>query len=437
MRRGPWLRGGVTAAVTIAALASPLGAQAQWWLDDRHFDQEITRPTYAPDAIPPHQYGAVDQAMPLSESNRPPDYYLAIYSGSTTGVYFFVASAICRTMQARFSEHRIHCVALRSSGVGDNIELMRAGRAQFVIVQSDTNYDANAGTTPLPGARSIMSLHNESGVLVVRRNSRIQGVEDLRGRRVNLGPEGSGNRALWDELLAYYDMDTDDFDRVFEIDQAHNVQGLCDGHIDAFGIWIGHPASVVQDAVDSCDARIVSMGAVADQVGPEDASAAIERLLRDREFYSPATIPAGTYTNQLEDVHSYGFKASLVGFEEASDHVTYWLTRTLAEEVETLRRAHPALANVDPYAMFSEGNFLPFHDAAARYWHERGWYEGDLPEIQLPEGLGLPETLPMPDVQAPQIMGHPGTLPVPDEIDPDAAWSVPVGPDTQPPTVQE
>lgn len=352
--------------------AGPLAARAP---GDVHDAPVFLKPTYQPDTIPRHQYDLTAERLPPSESTRPRDYFAAIYSGSPSGVYFYVASAVCDVLHTRFKDHNIHCVSLRSPGVSGNVQLMREGRAQMAIIQSDTNYNAAIGTLPMPGARSVMSLHGETGVMVVHPDSGIRSVGDLRGKRVNLGPEGSANRVLWDQFLDYSGIPHDQLGRVYDVQQSYNVQGLCDRYIEAFGAWIGHPSRLVEDAIETCGARLVGM---------DDGSEGIARLLKEHQYYVRATIPAGTYANQDQDIRSYGFKASLIAFEDASPHVVYWVVKTLVEEVEALREAHPALAAVEPRAMFEEGNFLPFHDGAARYWKERGWLKDSPPADTAP-----------------------------------------------------
>lgn len=320
---------------------------------------------YAPDAIPRSQYiptvpgSRVQPVMPQQDNK---DRFVAIYSGSTVGVYFYVASAICRAMAKSFSRHRIHCVALRSLGVASNVSLMERGRAQLIIVQSDTNYYASTGKIKLPGGRSVMSLHNELGLMAVARDSDITKPADLRDKRVNLGPEGTASRGLWLEFLNANGLSINDLDRAFSVTQEYNIMGLCSGYIDAYGLWIGHPAAALAGAVDHCDARLVGMW-----------SPGSEKLVNERQFYFKGTIPADTYPGQKKPIVSYGFKASLIAYSRVDPYIVYWVTRSIIENIDTFRNAHPALANVKPREMFAMGNFLPFHPGAARYWRESGW----------------------------------------------------------------
>jgi len=319
---------------------------------------------YTPDAIPRSQYLAVEGADVLASSvpGQPADRFVAIYSGSTIGVYYYVASAICRAMERNFAKHRIRCVPLRSLGVASNVSLMEQGRAQFIIVQSDTNYYASTGDIKLPGSRSVMSLHNELGAMAVGRRSNIRTPADLRGKRVNLGSEGTASRSLWLEFLTAQGLAIADLQRAFSVTQEYNVMGLCGDYIDAFGLWIGHPAAPFRDAVETCGARIVGM-----------ASPEIDTLVEERSFYFHGVIPADTYPGQTEPIDSYGFKASLVAYAPVDPYLVYWVARSIVEEMDTFRSGHPSLATLTPREMFENGNFLPFHLGAARYWREIGW----------------------------------------------------------------
>jgi hypothetical protein len=349
-------------AATAAFLAVWCGASAL--AAEGSASSEAGQLPYKPDAIPRSQYMEVQGGDTLQPSThgRARDYFVAIYSGSTIGVYYYVASAICRALEKNFQKHRIHCVPLRSLGVASNVSLMDQGRAQFIIVQSDTNYYASTGQIKLPGGQSVMSLHNELGAMAVGKDSGIQTPADLRDKRVNLGSEGTASRALWMEFLVSQGLAATDLAQAFSVTQEYNVMGLCGGYIDAFGLWIGHPAAPFRDAAETCGARIVGM-----------ASPGTDKLLETRTFYFRGDIAADTYPGQKEVVHSYGFKASLVAYEPVDPYLVYWVTRSVVEEVKTFRSAHSALSAVEPREMFEKGNFLPFHAGAARYWREIGW----------------------------------------------------------------
>lgn len=315
---------------------------------------------FNPDAIPLVQ--TVPDSTNLGTALTHPERFIAIYGGSTKGTYFQVASAVCAAVEASFSKHHIRCVSLRSQGDLSNVSLMAEGRAQFIIVQSNTSNDIAEKRVKLPTARSVMSLHDELGLIVTASGQKIDSVADLRGKRVNLGPEGSSSRRLWEQLLAAEGVQLSDLATIYGAAQDLNQSGLCDGYIDAFGLWIGHPASAIATSIAICDARIIGM-----------RSPATDRLVAEHPDFFNGEVPAGTYPNQNQPIPSYGFKATLVADNRVDPDLVYWVTRSVEENVDLFRSRHPALSNVDPRAMFEKGNFLPFHEGAARYWREVGW----------------------------------------------------------------
>lgn len=312
---------------------------------------------YRPDAIPQHQIVKMGKDGKLHWPALP-EYYLAIFSGSTSGVYFEVASQICELMRKTYAEHHIRCVPLRSNGSGDNIRLMREGRALVAMVQSDANWEAAEGLHSIPSARSVMSLHNEMGLLVVRADARIRSVADLRGKRVNIGPEGSAAHQQWQSLLAAYNMDSKALGKIYGAPQDFNKSGLCQNYIDAFGIWIGHPAKLIKETLESCNAKLIGMYAPATQ----------EMLAKSR-FLFKQTLPANVYPGQTTPIESYGLKSTLIAAAQANPYVIYWLTRIVHENSAALSNMHPALHSLKKEELRDQGNFLPFHDGAACYWH--------------------------------------------------------------------
>ena len=320
-----------------------------------------TKRNYHPDAIPLNQVIQEDErngqtlAHPLL-----PEYYLAIYSGSTMGVYFEVASRICELMRRTHSQHHIRCVPLRSNGATDNLRLMQEGRAQVAIIQSDLQWNAAHGLIDMPDARSVASLHNEMGLLVVRSDAHIESVADLRGKRINMTPEGSASYRLWSDLLAAHGITIKALGKTYNAIQDFNKSGVCLDHIDAYGIWMGHPAKMVTETLTSCDTKVIGM-----------RDRETDRMLVRSQFLFKQTLPANVYPGQTEPIESYGLKATLVAAKQANPYVIYWLTRIVHENAETLRNMHPALNDLNANEMRDLGNFMPFHDGAGCYWRPR------------------------------------------------------------------
>jgi TRAP transporter TAXI family solute receptor len=298
--------------------------------------------------------------------------FITIGTGGPTGVYFAAGNAICRMIHKEAAEGRAHgrphgirCAAPATGGSRDNIEQVAEGELDFGIAQSDLQYHARTGdrpgaVRPVPELRSVFSIHPEPFQLIVGKTTGIGSFEDLRGKRVNIGNPGSGQRGTMEVLMKAHGMTAADFRTAGELTSSEQANALCDGEIDAFGYSVGVPNAGVAVATDGCDARIVPL------------DGAVERdLVAANSFYAFTTVPAGTYKTTDRDVATFGVVATLVTSAEAKDEIVYELTRAVMENIGDFRQLHPAFANLDPRRMVKDGLTAPIHPGALRYYKEK------------------------------------------------------------------
>lgn len=95
-------------------------------------------------------------------------------------------------------------VTLRGTlGSQDNLQQLLAGQADVAFVQSGSTDDrmGNADSVERRGLVSLGSLFTEPVWLFVRDEAKVTRLPDLRGKRINLGPEGTGVPRLVRQLL--------------------------------------------------------------------------------------------------------------------------------------------------------------------------------------------------------------------------------------------
>ena len=136
--------------------------------------------------------------------------FFTIGTGGPTGVYFQVGNSVCKMLhkQAISAEHgrkkgtakAYRCTAPSTGGSNYNIGQIKAGEFQLGVAQSDWQYNAYNGSSKFKdkGAnlnlRAIFSVHPEPFTLVASADSGIRNFNDLKGKRVNVGNPGSGQR---------------------------------------------------------------------------------------------------------------------------------------------------------------------------------------------------------------------------------------------------
>ncbi len=293
--------------------------------------------------------------------------FVTIGTGGVTGVYYPTGGAICRLMNKRRKDHGIRCSVESTGGSVFNLNAIRAGELDLGVVQSDWQYHAYNGTSKFAdqgafsGLRAVFSVHAEPVTIVARTDSGITHVDQLKGKRVNIGNPGSGTRATWEVLEAALGWQRDDLKLATEFKSAEMAQALCDNKIDAYFWLVGHPSASTKEATTTCDAVIVQA------TGP-----AIEKLVNENSYYRWATIPGGMYRGSPDDVKTFGVGATFVSSTATDADTVYAVVSAVFENFDAFKKFHPAFAGLQKEQMIKDSLSAPLHDGAARYYKEAG-----------------------------------------------------------------
>ena len=306
----------------------------------------------------------------LSAPAATAEEFITIGTGGVTGVYYPTGGAICRLVNKDRKDHGIRCSAESTGGSVYNLKTIRAGELNFGVVQSDWQYHAYNGTSrfeedgAFEGLRAVFSVHPEPFNVVARADAGIETFDDLKGKRVNIGNPGSGQRGTMEVLMKAKGWTKDDFELATELKSAEQSQALCDNQIDAFVFTVGHPAGSLKEATTACDAVLV------DVTGP-----AVDKLVEENSYYGKATVPGGMYRGTDEDTQTFGVGATFVTSTDTSEEAVYTVVKAVFENFDSFRDFHPAFANLEPETMISRSLSAPLHAGAKKYYMEQGWIE--------------------------------------------------------------
>ncbi len=293
--------------------------------------------------------------------------FITIGTGGVTGVYYPAGGAICRLVNKDRSEHGIRCSVESTGGSGYNLNTIRSGELDFGVAQSDWQYHAYNGTDtfaaqgPNPDLRSVFSLHAEAFTVVARNDSGINAFDDLKGKRVNIGNPGSGQRGTMEVVMQAKGWTRDDLALASELKASEQASALCDNKIDAMVYVVGHPSGAIKEATTSCDSTLVPVN-----------GGTVDKLIADHSYYRKATIPGGMYRGNPDDVMTFGVGATIVSSAKVPDEVVYNVVKAVFENFDTFRKLHPAFANLKKEEMVRDALTAPLHPGAEKYYKEVG-----------------------------------------------------------------
>ena len=296
--------------------------------------------------------------------------FVTVGTGGLTGVYFQAGGLICKLVNEDRKAHGVRCSVESTGGSLFNLNALREGDIDVGFAQSDLQFHAYRGTSKFAGAgpfedlRFLFSLHPEPFTVVARADAGIRTFEDLKGKRVNIGNPGSGQRATMEVLMAAYGWTQSDFALLSELKSSEQSSALCDNKIDAMVFTVGHPSGAIEEATSLCDTVLVPVA------GP-----LIDRLIAENGFYGVAVIPGGMYGGNPDDVPTFGVAATVVTSAALPDEVAYQLVRAVFEKFDRLVAGHPALRGLTKETMVRRHLTAPLHPGAIRYYREAGLIE--------------------------------------------------------------
>jgi len=293
--------------------------------------------------------------------------FVTIGTGGVTGVYYPTGGAICRLVNKSRKVHGIRCTVESTGGSVYNLNTIRAGELDMGVAQSDWQYHAYNGTSkfkkqgPNKDLRAVFSVHPEPFTVVARKDSGIKTFQDLKGKRVNIGNPGSGQRGTMEVVMAIYGWTKADFKLASELKSAEQSSALCDNKIDAMVFTVGHPSGSIKEASTSCDSVIVEVA------GPK-----IDKLVNDNDYYRTATIPGGMYRGTPNDTKTFGVGATFVSSAKVPEYVIYNVVKAVFENFDEFKKLHPAFQVLKKEEMIKDGLSAPLHDGAVKYYKEAG-----------------------------------------------------------------
>jgi TRAP transporter TAXI family solute receptor len=289
----------------------------------------------------------------------------SIASGAAGGVYQPVAEAIAGI--ARDTPGLNLPLTVESTGASvANLQLVEQGKVQLALAQNDIAYYAEQGKSlpafrgkAMSNLRAILSIYPEYVQIVASQASGVSSVADLRGKRVALGPEGSGTEQNALQVLEVNGLKPTDLAQAARIDTAEAATRLQAGTLDAAIFTVGAGSGLVRDLLAGGRARLVPVPA-----------AQIAQLRIKQPFYWTDEIPAGTYSGQPAAVSTPSLRVLLVTTANADEKAIYGLTRALLDNIPKLQAAHPAARSLSTDTALRVVT-VPLHPGALRVYRER------------------------------------------------------------------
>ena len=291
-------------------------------------------------------------------------------AGTLGGTIQLLSTACASVIQDKIPGSTVTVQA--TGGSIENCRLLASG--DLDVGHTTQMYDAYVGQGPFaedgPNDKilALMNLYNVESIAIVKADSKIQSLEDLAGKRVVLGPTGSGIASMATAIMTAYGYDSSNCDMLnLANDQA--VDALKDGTVDM--IWgfasAKTPASYLESLYTTTDCRAL----------PQDPEKIAAACSQSKDFFQ-STIEGGTFPFQSENYVNLASPAEQFASAAMSEEDAYTFVKTICENVDALATyyAPASCVNVED-ALNGLPKDVPIHPGAAKYYQEVGVWSDD------------------------------------------------------------
>ncbi|MBQ2050528.1 MAG: TAXI family TRAP transporter solute-binding subunit [Spirochaetales bacterium] len=292
-----------------------------------------------------------------------PTVIIRFPTAGASGALYSVGAAITNLWDTQIPFVKASSQA--SAGGIDNLNQIADGESQVSIAISSNCWQSFHGTDSFdgmanPSLRVIAGLYLNPNQVVVTSRSGITTLSDVKGKRFAVAASGSSVEGECRNHFTAAGLKYPDDIRAEYISFTDSAELLANGQIDGAWIMSGIPAAAVSQALSS-GCRLLDMD-----------EATVKALKAEYPWYVDYTIPAGSYSNQKQDVHTTAIKMVMFCSADLDAETVYMLTKTLWENIAELGRSQASLRDLTAAEAVRDIAGLPLHDGAERYYREIG-----------------------------------------------------------------
>lgn len=287
-----------------------------------------------------------------------------VATATTGGVYYPLGNALAKMWSDKLG---VKSSAQATAGTAQNITLFEKKEAEIAFAQNGVVATAYKGEGQFKDhadkdLRALTYLYPNVMHFIVRKDSGINSIKDLAGKKIVPGSVGSATEINTKEMIGTYGLDYTNQKNIKADFVGYNeaAELMKNRQADAAMVAGGLPTAAIIDMASSFDLKLLS-------IEPD----MIKKITEKYPWYFEYVIPKNSYKGQTEDVHTLAVANILLVRKDLSDDLVYQLTKAIYENTDQLIAAHET-AKYIKLENALDGLTCPLHPGAEKYYKEKG-----------------------------------------------------------------
>lgn len=304
--------------------------------------------------------------------------YYSLGTASTAGTWYILGAGFCAHVNKQLSDLKM--TAEITAGSGENYNLVKRGQIDFAMIHpnfgpDDIQAKLIESGSKCPFRQFLWTSAKNDFHWFVRKNSPIQSLADIKGKRIGIGPHGSGgtvkNLRITKQITGYEP--GKDYQALY-LAYPDMITGIQDNTIDLAAFFAAYPVASLMNLATLTDIRLIPISD--DQIAKVVQGDKALMMLK-------SVIPKGTYPGQNQDVKTLGQVQGILCKANLPEHDVYEIIKALFTKVSERNAIHPQAkgwtieATVEMGQLQSEMG-VPFHPGVIKYLKEIGKWSANL-----------------------------------------------------------
>lgn len=283
---------------------------------------------------------------------------LTILSGAQGGSWYGMGGGLAKI----FIDAGVKASAEVGGGIS-NLALVSAGKGELGFSMSIVPRMAELGQAPfkskISNVKAIAQLSGNMVHIVVSNASGVKSIADLKGKKFATQPVGNVTTEAFKAVLATKGLSEEDLD-LTRGGQGYGAKEMKDRRLVGFTATTNPPSPAFADVSQSLEVTFLPI---------DDETFAT--LKKENPGFVRAEIPANTYRGQTEPIKTAATAMIIVVNESMPEAEAEWVTRTISEHIEEMRKIHKAWSEITVKSL-ADVNGVALHPGAAKYYKAAG-----------------------------------------------------------------
>jgi hypothetical protein len=287
--------------------------------------------------------------------------FMVISTGPKNSDEYIFGSALCKILNSQSKISNIYCSIIPSGGAVMNVDRLRRGNADFIILKDSQILKAVTGSRdfsdpkPYKDMRIVLTGFTKDLTILISKEASIQTFADLQGYPVNIegGPEGVNSiiqvlnsQSISPLILSQNNMDL-----------TQQLSALCTNKIRVFAFQSAHKNDELSRYVSRCGLKFLSLD-------PD----LIKRITTKNSYLVQSVVASKSYESQNTDVLTIGEGVTVVTTKNANKELVNNLVQSVIDHLTKFKNSASFLKNANLIDMRPKSDFIAHYPGIDNYY---------------------------------------------------------------------